>query len=395
MGRSARRLTRLYLGGVSMLVVTVIGCVGYMQWEHVRLRWHARRFAANDDASGASLAYLRRHAIRSMPYLAGYLAADEPGACQRIEAFWLELLQKHTNPTEPADSHVTLSLAARLHHDFDRFSAHGRRSAAAIAHAVLRTHLQQWSPNVPMALDTAGEVVCRCLADSDPQLQEAAIGRLPEVWDWDGADNVTRPITSNWKRRCYTLAAESLNHDRDSLRAQAAAALVGAPFHEADLALIDLLDDNCPDVKRAVLQALGHAADGFSSEQKSKLVAFLHDEDADVRRAAAALLRLAGLSEAEVRLAFLLRHPVPAERARVASLAGAVIDDPALWLLELANDNSPTVRLAVARSASNSRDPRLRDRVRSMALNDSDPNVRAMARAWMQLRLEKSESVTR
>jgi HEAT repeat protein len=389
MARSGRRLSRLYVGGLFLLVVTVIGCVVYMQWEQLRLRYHARRFV--DQGESSSEAVLRSHTSGALPVVTTCLTQAAPEAAGRIERFWKQVLSENSNPAEPVHSQLSLSLAAKLQLGWTRFNVAGRRVAAVLAFHVLSIHLRDWSPDVPTAIESAGTVYCQALEDEDSSVRHRALALMGEIWSWDGTDNVTRPLVEDWKRRCYILAAEHLADSNAEVRAAAALAIVDAPFHEADIPLIELLDDDDPVVKKAALKALSHAADGFSSEQKSKLVTFLHDSDPGVSHAAAALLRASGLSDAELRLAWLLKHPVPAERAKVASLAGAVVGDPALWLLELGNDCSPSVRLAMARAAAASRDPRLQARARQMALSDADENVRAMTQQWLQLERVKAD----
>jgi phage tail protein X len=392
MPSSKRNLGTIICGSAGLLILTIAGCVLYMQWDEILLTRRVRQFVESDQPSDGTVEWLSKHRFAASQAVIAHLANADPAVARRTHKFIAATLAENPDPTNPEHSHIGLTIAAKLHQGFDGFSEAGRTEAASLAFLVLRQHLAQWSPNVPTALESAGELVCRVLAVDDPAVQQAGLRETGQIWSWHGSDNVTRPLVEEWKRRCYMLIVQQLENPAPSLRALAAVGLAGAPFHEGDMKLIGLLDDADPAVKAPALQALAHAADSLSAEHKDRLVTFLHDPDIHVQAAARQLLRLAGLSEAEIRLAALLKHPIPAERAKVVSLAGTILDDPALWVLALADDPSPAVRLSVARAACFSHDARLRDRAMRMATADEDFNVRQMTRMWLALRLQNGET---
>lgn len=200
----------------------------------------------------------------------------------------------------------------------------------------------------------------------------------------------------DWQRRCYERAVELLQSPTPALRAQAASAMAGAPFHEGDAALIERLRDPDPLVRRAALLSLERGRhDSLSSEQKLELTRFLHDEDERARRAAERILHHAGLSDAVIQLAALMRHSSPNERAKVVSQAFLVPDiDPVRWVLELADDPAPAVRIAVARAAMTSDHPELRKTLEHLAESDPDTLVRETCKQFLAARLAQRPTRT-
>lgn len=67
----------------------------------------------------------------------------------------------------------------------------------------------------------------------------------------------------------------------------------------------------------------------------------------------------------------------------IDALTGTPGVAPEPWLLILAKDPAPEVRLAVVTLLATSRDPQLVEKARQIALHDEDPRVGRMAE-WLQ-----------
>lgn len=384
MSQRRRGLGTFFLLSAGTLVVTVVSCLAYVNRDQWLVHYHVRQ-AVSDAAPETSLAWLTARPSLALPLLLSRLADPEPELCGRAGKAIERIVANNNDPTTPEQSHVSLALAAKIHDVFDQFSPAGKQQAVAVTKSILKAHLSQWSPNVPTALQTAGDVLHMTLCDTDVSVALSALKVLPEVWAWNGADAVNKTGVDAWKRRCYDDAVDRLSSENAIVRAESASALKGSPFHEGDPALISRLEDESEGVRHAVLKTLAASgADALDSEQKSLVMNYLHSKDPEVQKAAASVLRGAGLSDAVVKLATLVRHPAPAERAKVVSLAFSVPGiDPTRWVLELAHDPSPAVRLAVARAASSSPDPALKKALAEMAESDPDPNVREMSREFL------------
>lgn len=374
MGRRHRKFGTLYLICALGLVLTVAACVVYVQQDQLLVGYQVRQYLQTEAEAEAEWLIERRYL--SLPIVLDELAQPDNTVCRRVGDLVERTVARYPDPTNPGDSHLTLLVAAKLNHDYSTFSPAGRSQAVRLTVLVLSRHLKDWSPNVPTALETAGGVLVTALHDPDGEIRSQAIESMYGMWSWRG-DGLARTLVQEWQRQCYAAMVEMLADDSPDRRARTARALAGAPFHEGDLALIGLLSDPDPAVKKAALMTVAHgAADCLTSEQKTDLVEFLHDPDVEVQQAATQLLLNAGISESVIHLAKLVRHPQATERVQAVSMAMTVLDDPTPWLLEMSNDASPAVRLAVARAAGSSKQAELAARIREMADADPDANVR-------------------
>lgn len=396
MGWFGRKLGPLYLMCAGLFVLTVVGAVLYVQRDLLLVHYHVWQATDPGETPAGSATWLRERTHLALPVLLSQFADRDPDRCNKAAELLRDLLSGYRDPTNPEHSHLTLSVATKLREVFSTLSPTGKARAVDVARGVLAVHLDAWSPNVPTALETAGGIFESALRDPSIEVRLAALGQLRTCWTWQGADGVLEALVRDWQHRCYRDAAEMLESELATIRAAAATALAGAPFHEADLALVSRWRDPDPAVRKAALVALvrsGEAGDVLTSEQKSQLIDLLHDPDAEIRDAVARLLRGAGVSEPVLRLATLIKHPSPVERAKVVSEAFRVADiDPVRWVLELADDPSPSVRLAVARAASTTNNEELRRRLETMAASDPDPLVRDMSQQFLALSLSKGAS---
>lgn len=380
-----KKLGAVYLVSAGLIVLTVAGCVLYAQRDQFLIHYHLRAQVSSDAPPAQATAWLIEHKALAVPTLVEEFRQADAERTRRARELVERIMADHPDPTDPEDSHLSLALAARLHEIHASLPPHGRLASVTLSGQVLRKHLAGWSPNAPTALETAGDVLLAGLIDDDLAVKEQALLTVSEIWTWNGADNIANTLVKEWKRHCYERAVRLLGSAAPRIRAAAAAALTHTTFHEGDSALIALLEDPDPNVQKVALVSLATvAADSLNSTQKTRIMDFLHDADAEVRGAAALVLKKSGLSDAKVHLATLMKHPVATERAKVVSLAFSVPDiDPARWVLALADDPSPAVRIAVARAASTSESPELKSRLAAMAESDPDPLVRELAQQFL------------
>ena len=149
-------------------------------------------------------------------------------------------------------------------------------------------------------------------------------------------------------------------------------------------AVVPLLKDTSPEIRRAAMLALGPVRpDAPDAERDTvrtdELLRWLHDEDAEVRRICEMSLRSRGLSDQEIRHGRMLTDPQPS--ARTELILELVRDDQVdlgTWLDRLSRDESAAVRATAVRAIGES-DVGMRKRLEQMRRADPDPTVRRMA----------------
>lgn len=385
-----RKLGTLFLASALLLILTVIGCVAYAQRDQFLVHYHANRLVRGGNGFEDSERWLEERKILAVPVIIDVFVGNEEKPCATARDFLQRILAAHGDPTDPEQSHLSLSLAASLQAKFEHLSEYGRMASLSLAIQVLGQHLDAWSPNVPTALETGGKVLLLGLVDPVARVKEHALVSMAEIWSWSGADNVAYGLVEEWKRNCYDRASAQLASASPAIRIAAAGAISGSPYHEADAALIAMLDDEVSSVRKAALVALcASAGDSLTSSQKIRLMDFLHDPDGEVVSAASRLLQACGVSESRLGIAILMKHPDPQRRATIAeSLPSMPEINPVPLLLTLSDDPSPMVRMSVVRIALESADTRLRARLRAMAETDPDANVRALLQQLLAVNAE-------
>lgn len=380
----------IILIGTALAACLILGGVfAFVLRDQMLVHYHANCLVNSDGADPEVEEWLQARPLLTLPVLLPYLKSTDGETTQKCGEFVERTLAAHDDPTDPGDAHISMLVAAMLDEQYSSYSVRGCQEAVDLAYRILEHQLNNWSPHVATALETAGNVVLKGLSDTNPQIRQHSLERLNDVWTWNGADDVAWSLVREWRRKTYMTAVRQLKDRNVEIRKAAVFAIAGAPFHEGDAAIIDLLQEPEPTLRRAALLALARAAedesqisaaDGLTATQKELLIPFLHDEDPDVEQAARQLLLRSGVSEALIHLAKLMEHPVPAERAKVPALAFSLPDiAPELWVVQLADDPNPAVRLAVARAAATSKHDILHAKLEQMAKSDPDPLVRQMS----------------
>jgi len=129
--------------------------------------------------------------------------------------------------------------------------------------------------------------------------------------------------------------------------------------------LLGLLRDPAPEVRRAVVLALGPVPEAISDET---LLTCLHDADAQVRQTTRSALIARGLPPEQVELGRLLTHAQQ------------------VWLRRLSDDRSAAVRAAAVRALAAMPESGSNDRLEEMARSDPSPTVARIARYYLTQR---------
>ena len=169
------------------------------------------------------------------------------------------------------------------------------------------------------------------------------------------------------------VATAARRASRSDVRIQAVAAAL-RPEVDCLEAIVPLLADPAPEVRRAAVLALGPARDGRAAVADDELLRCLHDSDAEVRRLCEMGLRSRGRSPRDIRLGRRYAAPDPAERQKLLiDLADEEELDVTVWLERLTADADPAVRAGAARVAVDRRAD-LGARLEQMSRSDPDAN---------------------
>ena len=397
-----RRLMVLYLTAVSLLLLTVLACVGYVLRDQMLVDYQVHRYLQADtddpDRPAELASWLGNRLSLSVPVIADRLRGEDPRACRRAGMLLRRMLQRRPDPTEPEHAHRSLALIDQVRRDYASYSTPGKLEAVSITCAVLEMHLARWSPSLPTALDTAGDLFVQALngvSGGEAAVKLAALERLPPVWDWRASDNVAPWLADKWRYQCYVSAVQQMRTSESAdVRAAAAAAVVGAPDSfrtDARVSvdspnhfevLLDLLDDPAEKVRRAAAVALSTTrADILSAERKIRLMGRLRHADPETGRALQKLLLGAGVSADYVAFAAELgSRDVRVRLTLLDRLAEARPDaDPTQWVYWLAADPDAAVRRTAVRRARSLPKEDVRPLLEYVAEKDADAELRTLA----------------
>jgi hypothetical protein len=302
-----------------MLVVGV--AVGIWQRERLWIGYCAERLErAADDGRAAWADKLAAAGEPAVPTFLGLLSHEDPSVCAATKAG----LEKVTAGW-PADDPRRAAFARRFVDAAPRFSTAGRSVAL--------------------------ELLPTVLAASDAEVSAKAKEMLGRAARSDSAD----------------------------LRIQAVAAALRPEVNCLE-AVVPLLADPVPEVRRAAVLALGPPGDGGKTVVgDDELLRCLHDVDAEVRRLGEMGLRSRGRSPRDIHLGRRYAAPNPAERQKLLlDLADEEELDVTVWLERLTADADPAVRAGAARLAAD-RQVELGDRLGQMSRSDPDGTVRRIA----------------
>ncbi|HLJ95024.1 MAG TPA: HEAT repeat domain-containing protein [Gemmataceae bacterium] len=303
--------------------------------------------------------------VVALPQLVECLRQDEPEACANVRAGVQEMVQRWE-----LDDPRRVQLAEQLADRFAEMSEEGALLALEIQENLFRGSLTISSG--PDLLPAVARMIREAVGTVNTRVHLRALGLAatcvearprPELID------TCRKITL----RCLTDQAQG---NRIEAIRFAARPEVGA--HEA---VVPLLNDPVPEVRRAAILALGPAPAALNTDD---LLTWLHDTDSGVRSLCETALRSRGLEPEHIKLGRLMTDRRPETRLQVIDQLRRVSDlEPGVWLRRLSHDPAPAVRAAAVRAAAEQAVPSLKDRLEQMAQNDPCPSIRQLAQYYL------------
>jgi len=146
--------------------------------------------------------------------------------------------------------------------------------------------------------------------------------------------------------------------------------------------VVPFLKDDSAEVRRAAVLAIGLAEETVTVQD---MLPLLQDPDPEVRGLCEKALRGRGLQETHIKLAKLISDQRPVQRLQVVHHLNDAEDlDPGIWLLHLSQDPSPAVRAAAIRFAAEVATTDFQQRMLQMAREDSNPTVRQLTAFYLK-----------
>jgi hypothetical protein len=315
---SRRPLPRVLHYLLPVLVIAI--AAGIWQRERLWVWYCAERLErASEENRGEWADKLAAAGESAVPSLLGLLRNDDPAVCAAAK----EAMDKLTSSWS-ADDPRRAAFSQRFVEAEPRFSTPGRAAALDLLPVVI--------------------------ASGAPEVIEQAKG----------------------------MVATAARSESTDVRIQAVAAAL-RPEVDCLEAIVPLLADSAPEVRRAAILALGPARDGRSVLADDDLLRSLHDSDPEVRHLCEMGLRSRGRSPRDIRLGRRYTDPNAAERQKLLiDLADEEELDVAVWLERLTADTDPAVRAGAACVAAE-RHADLAVRLEQMSRTDPDGTVRRIA----------------
>lgn len=352
----------------SLSVLAILAVLAGMGWwqKETLLSWHYVRNLAQAEVN-ARADWIDRIAAMPdpcLPRLLDLLRTDEPRVVANAEATLAALLERWG--TRGA---ATVSLLDGLRDRFAACSLDGKKAALEAAIALFGSENSDRNLRAEVAaplgdLLTAAEPYQELHA-STLRLAAALLERVPE---------------GQWRDLGIRLARVGLGAEDPDTKT-AAIRLVLRPVLKKErkllAAIVPLLKDSNPEVRKCALVALGPERDLVGEEM---LLPLLHDDEDQVRLLCELALRSRGLDENHILLARLISDDSPAARLQVLQHLHRSRDlDPTVWLERLTQDPTPAVRAAAVRAAAGMGEVDFTSRLRSMSREDPSPTVRQLA----------------
>ena len=278
-------------------------------------------------------------------------------------------------------------------------AASGDAGLAALVEA-----LGAGDPQVRAAAAAALDAYLNGLPEDDPRAPSLC-GRLLQAFtasNNEGREAVLGLVPTILKRGGTTRAAECRDAIESGLKMPAVysrlIAIRAAMHPESGMrgAIVPLLTDAEPEVRRAALFAIGPASSDQPVIDDEELFRWLHDPDEEVRQVCRDALTSRGRTDAEIAFGQRLTNPDVAERLKL--LLDLRYDDEVRdaepWLERLGRDVDPAVRAGAARVASElaaDRDLPIPIWVARLADADPNPTVCRIARYYRMQPMKAAE----
>lgn len=363
--------SRKFLGG--LLLVFLLGC-GIVAWRErsAILSWfYIHNLARASDATRSRwVGRVANLGETALPGLCDCLSQSDAHVCANARAALEQMTHAWGN------GHArTAELALHLSSAFVRFSPAGQKQVLDLAVGWFRQPSSQLDRLASACADLIGESA----AVDDEEVRGSALelcGLLLNRSADVSGDRAGKPVEPARKLVAVALHARTADHRLHAVSLSLSPGLTDLLKEAATL-----LDDESPQVRRAVLVAVTEARGMVHDDQ---LLPCLHDPDPDVRRLCEQVLIARGLRREYLELGRLLTDPQPAKRLQVLDrLSESTELDAGLWLRRLSHDPADSVRVAAMRAMSQQSFVDLSDRIDDMARNDSSPTVCQLARYYL------------
>ena len=280
---------------LALLTLTALAGIGFWQQGTLVAWWHVRELARADDgtreARVLAFAPLGEDAIGP---LLGALRSEDEATCRNLE-FGLRATARDWGADDPRALRTMEAIRDR----FAVLSLEGKKSVIHFAAAfVSREDDSSLSASLARVL---GDLVGT--SEPDAQLRPAALSLAGAL--------VERAPAGQWQAISRGLALKGLSDANAATRVAAIRLVLREPLRK-DSELLDrvvpFLRDDEANVRRVALVVLGTNTDVVREED---LLPLLHDADSEIQHLCEVVLRSRGLSDAHVRLARLISDASP------------------------------------------------------------------------------------
>lgn len=311
------------------------------------------------------------------------LQNGDPKALMALQG---RLTRKDDEPREavPADeAELWLETLGSLRSGFLKYAPPARVLATSLAvEAFDKFGVDPAPANWSEALKPLHDIFTAALADADGNVRCAALEHSHRFWAWMPGRSMTpveEDALAGWKEAIHRPIVRCLANQDTFTRIAAIYSLGYLPIDAAAEPAMAYLEDSDPAVRRQVLISFTGRPDLLSIDM---LLGRLHDSDEAIRDAAAAALKVRGLTQELIGLGGLMTSPRAEQRASVIALIKDRDDiDPVVWLLQLSRDDDESVRIHAveALAARKEQTAAIKRRIVEMAQSDASAQVREAA----------------
>jgi hypothetical protein len=379
----------IVLVAVCVLAIPVIACIAYVQRDLIEVQSEVQEWVHGKQPLNQFTELSHEDRGLAVVALLGYFSDSDPEVVHRAGES-VRILLTGQNPLEPENAQIALSAAIRLHRQWGSLGVQARKESLQLAIQLVRTHLKGWSPHAPTVIDSAGDILLRCLDDESSELRLSALQEVPGLWQLPETDGVARFLVRDWMSEAYVRSCRSFLSVEPQLRSAAAWVAATAPFAEHDWDLAKLLRDSDKKVREATLRALASNSQNrlHGNRQREPVLPYLVSTDTQLQTAARTVLRQGNLSDELIDVLAALQSSESSRRASIVNMIDRLRkigqDHQAdAALLALAQDSEASVRLAFINAVDSKSSASILAQIVSLSQSDPDEQVRKAARRKM------------